>query len=200
MAGICTDLEVNNTFLSQSAYRFTPLGMDENVGMDHKYYFAITLKDSANHLPTIIDNLLRVIYHIGEKNVFMSIYESGSSDDGHTTAMIETIRLTMEAIGLEYHIEIERDGSGNARNAVLQPLKAMYKSGGRLFNTVVMMGDDLWCAEEFLELLFQSRGQAASITCSTDVGLKVSIYTSKLIIEQCLFYIPRSRRQWQTVP
>jgi alpha-1,3-mannosyltransferase len=147
--------------------------MEENTEMNHKYYFALTLRNSATHLPTIIDNLLRVIYIIGENNVFMSIYESGSSDDGHTTAMIDIIRLTMEAIGLEHHIEIEGEVHSNPKNAVLRPLRTMYKSGGRLFNTVVMMGDDLWCAEEFLELLYQSRGQTATIACSTDVRLKV---------------------------
>lgn len=132
------------------------------------------LRDSANHLPTIIDNLLRVIYHLGEQNVFFSIYESGSSDDGHTTAMIETIKVTFEAIGIEHHIRVEGASDANARDIVLRPLKEMYQASERVFNTVVMMGDDLWCAEEFLELLFHSRGQAASITCSTDVRANVS--------------------------
>jgi hypothetical protein len=149
--------------------------MEENVETNHKYYFGLMLRDSANHLPTIMDNLLRVIYHIGEKNAFMSIYEAGSSDGGHTTAMIETIRAMMEAIGLEYHIEIVENGPADPWNGVLGPLKGMYKSVGRVFNSVVMMGDDLWCSEEFLELLYQSRAQRASITCSTDVRSKVSV-------------------------
>ena len=148
--------------------------MDENANMGHKYYFALMLRDSANHLPTIIDNLLRVIYHLGEQNIFFSIYEGGSSDDGHTTAMIETIKVTFEAIGIEYHILVEEDSKANARDMVLRPLKEMYRANERVFNTVIIMGDDLWCAEEFLELLFHSRGQTASITCSTDVRADVS--------------------------
>src|SRR5437762_2409285 len=108
--------------------------------------------------------------------MLMRIYESASSDDGHTTAMIETIKTTMDAIGLEHHIEIEGDGrSSDPWNGVLRPLKGMYNSGGRVFNSVIMMGDDLWCAEEFLELLFQSRAQEASIACSTDVRSKVAL-------------------------
>ena len=168
VASVCTNLDENSTFWPQSANRFAPLGMDENAGTNHKYYFAIMLGNSANHLPTVIDNLLRVIYHLGEMNVFMSIHEGGSSDEGHTTAMIETIRITLEAIGIEHAI-VTGDVSTDARNKVMEPLRAMHKSSGRIFNTVVMMSDDLWCAEEFLELLFQSRGQAATVTCSTDV-------------------------------
>jgi len=197
VAGECLNIEKNSTYWTQAGGRYSLLEKDENTEMNHKYYFALMLKDSSNHLPTIFDSLLRVIYHVGEENVFLSIYEHGSSDDGHTTAMIDAIKLTMEAIGVEYHIEIEGDVPPNARNAVLQPLKAMYRSEGRVFNTVVMMGDDLWCAEELWELLYHSRGQAASITCSTDVRSKVLIYLLKLISERCLFYNagPRCRRQ-----
>jgi len=104
----------------------------------------------------------------------MSIYEGGSTDDGHTTAMIETIKTTMEAIGVEHYIYIEgEDGATEKRNAVMEPMKEMYRNGGRIFNTVVMMGDDLWCTEELLELLYLSRGQGASIVCSTDVDSQV---------------------------
>ena len=150
--------------------------MEQNDETNHSYYFALMLSNSANHLPTIIDNLLRVIYQVGEQNVFLSIYEAGSTDEGHTTAMIETIKTTLEAIGVEYSIRIEGDVPPDALNAVLAPLKEMYRSEQRVFNTVVMMGDDLWCCEEFLELLFQSRGQAASVTCSTDVRQRVYYY------------------------
>ena len=149
--------------------------MDQNAEMEHKYYFAVTLRNAALHLPTIIDNLLRVIYHLGEQNVFMSIYEGGSTDDGHTTAMLDVIKTTFEAIGIEHEIVI-RPEIGDMKNEVLLPLKRMYRSGGRVFQTVVMMGDDLWCAEDFLELLFHSRGQAASITCSNDARVKVFQY------------------------
>jgi len=142
--------------------------MDENSQIGHKYYFALTLRNAAIHLPTIVDNLLRVIYHLGEQNIFMSVYEGGSTDDGHTTAMLEVIQTTLEAIGIEHEILI-RPEVGDPRNDVLLPLKRMYRKGGRVFQTVIMMGDDLWCAEELLELLFHSRGQAASITCSNDV-------------------------------
>ena len=131
------------------------------------------LHDSANHLPTLIDNLLRVIYHIGEQNVFMSIFESTSADKGHTTAMVETIKIALDAIGIENEIQIQGDEGSHAPNEVLSPLRKMHKANGRLFNSVVMMNDDLWCAEELLELMFHSRGQAASITCSTDVRTQV---------------------------
>lgn len=150
------------------------LGMDENAQTNHKYYFAIMLQNSANHLPTLIDNLLRVIYHLGEQNVFVSIHEADSTDKGHTTAMIETIKIAMDAIGLENEIHIQEEGESYPPNAVLAPLRNSYKANGRVFNTLVMMKDDLWCAEEFLELLVHSRGQAASIVCSTDVRSKVA--------------------------
>jgi hypothetical protein len=174
VASVCTTLDDNNTFWAESTARYPYLGLEENIETNHKYYFGLMLRDSVNHLPTIIDNLLRVIYHVGEKNVFMSIYGAGSTDDGHTTAMIEVIRTMMEAIGLEYHIQTMDNGPADPWNGVLRPLKKMYKSGGRVFNSVIMMNDDLWCTEEFLELLIQSRAQRASITCSTDVRSKVS--------------------------
>lgn len=147
--------------------------MDENADLDHKYYFGLMLKNSATHLPTIIDNLIRVFYHIGEGNVFLSIYEGGSTDDGHTTAMIEPLIKALDAIGIEYHVELADNVAPDLLNGVLRPLKEMYRANSRVFNSVVMMRDDLWCAEELLELLFQSRGQAASIACSTDVRVTV---------------------------
>lgn len=106
--------------------------------------------------------------------MFLSIYEEGSTDEGHTKAMLELVKKTCEAIGVGYYIATENWPTSNGRNAVLEPLKEMYESTGVVFNTLVMMTDDLWCTEEFLELLFHSRGQAASITCSTDVRVKVS--------------------------
>jgi len=104
----------------------------------------------------------------------MSIYEGGSTDEGHTTAMIEAIKMAMEAIGIEYHIEIEgEETTGMPRNMALEPFREMNRNGGRIFNTVVTLGDDLWCAEELLELLYLSRAQEASIVCSTDVHSEV---------------------------
>jgi alpha-1,3-mannosyltransferase len=195
VASVCTNLDKNSTFLEQSGGRFTQLGMDENHSTNHQYYFALTFRNSGIHLPTIIDNLLRVIYHLGEQNVFMSVYEGGSNDDGHTTTMIKTIESTLNAIGIEYHVQIEGDGPPNSKNAVLDPLRDMYKSDGRIFNSLVMMGDDLWCAEDLLELLFHSRGQAASIVCSTDVRSHVGppfLSLLTIYIGRCLFSFPRS--------
>lgn len=181
MASLCFTLDPNSTFWEQSINRFYALGRDENVDTQHKYYFAILLKDSADHFPTIVDNLLRVMHHMGEENVFVSIYEGESNDEGHTAAMVETFKTTMEAIGVEHHLEINGN-EPNGHNAVLEPLKEMYRNGRRVFNTLVMMNDDLWCTEELLELLYQSRKLPAAITCSTDVRSNVTHLASILII------------------
>jgi len=183
VASVCVRIDKNGTMWPPAQFRYPPLGMDENADLDHKYYFALMLKNSATHIPTIVDNLLRVFYHIGEKNVFLSVYEGGSTDEGHTTALLgDPLKKVLEAIGIEYHIEFEHHITPDLLNGVLQPLKAMHKANQRVFNSVVMMGDDLWCAEELLELLFQSRGQAASITCSTDVRAKVLITLNPQLI------------------
>lgn len=176
VASICTNLPKNSSFWGETAARYSTLGMDENISTSHKYFFALRLRDSSNHLPTIIDNLLRVIYHIGEKNVFMSIYEGGSTDGGHTTAMVDVIKTTMDAIGLEYHVTTDSHSS-DQWNPVIEPLKSMYRSSGRIFNTVVMMNDDLWCAEELLESIYQSRRLGAHVTCSTDVRVNLDVFS-----------------------
>jgi alpha-1,3-mannosyltransferase len=187
VASVCTNLDKNSTYWGQAAARYLPLGMDENAQLNHRYYFALTLRNAGIHLPTIVDNLLRVIYHLGEQNIFMSIYEEGSTDDGHTSAMLEVIKTTLEAIGIEHEIVIKAD-FGDPRNDVLFPMKRMYRHGGRVFQTLVMMDDDLWCAEELLELLFHSRGQGASITCSNDARNKV--FRIQEMVNIRIIYIP----------
>jgi Cryptococcal mannosyltransferase 1 len=173
VSSVCVRVPENGTMWPHGQARYPTLGMDENANLEHKYYFGLMLRNSATHLPTIADNLLRVFYHLGEQNVFLSIFEGGSTDEGHTTAMIEPFKKLLDATGIEYHIEFEDHVTPDLLNGVLRPLKEMYRATQRVFHSVVMMGDDLWCAEELLELLFQSRGQAASITCSTDVRIKV---------------------------
>jgi alpha-1,3-mannosyltransferase len=127
---------------------------------------------------------------LGENNVFVSIYEAGSTDEGHTATMVDTFKMTLEAIGVEHHLEVNGNEQ-NARNAALQPLKAMYRSGRRVFNTLVMMNDDLWCTEELLELIYQSRKLSAAITCSTDVRSKVAYLTTVLNFSMtCILYSP----------
>ncbi|KAJ3722748.1 glycosyltransferase family 69 protein [Lentinula guzmanii] len=143
---------------------------------EHKYFFAINLYNSFDVIPDLFATLFRVAAILGYHNVFVSIYENGSTDQTkallriydaltRATGMRITIRTSMRTRGafnhrIEYLAEV--------RNSAFVPLHELRDAEGEYFDTIVFMNDILPCVDDILELIWQSRRNNAGITCAAD--------------------------------
>jgi alpha-1,3-mannosyltransferase len=151
----------------------TPLG----VGADgHKYFFAINLYNSFDVIPDLFGTLFRVAAVVGYQNVFVSIYENGSSDQ--TKALLRIFDALCRSVGLRVVIRTSRRTRGafnhrieylaEVRNAAFGPLFELREERGETFDSIVFMNDILPCVDDILELIWQSRLNNAGITCAAD--------------------------------
>lgn len=56
------------------------LSLNITTGKFPKVYFASNLHNNGYLVPHFIDNILSLVFTLGKENIFISIYESGSSD------------------------------------------------------------------------------------------------------------------------
>jgi alpha-1,3-mannosyltransferase len=159
-------------------------------GDDHKYFFAINLYNSFDIIPDLFSTLFRVAAILGYHNVFVSIYENGSTDQ--TKALLRIYDALTRSVGMRVTIRTSQRTRGafnhrieylaEVRNAAFVPLHELREGGNEYFDTIVFMNDVLPCVDDILELIWQSRRNNAGITCAADymyhdeiVGLSFSI-------------------------
>lgn len=145
-------------------------------GSQHKYFFAINLYNSFDVIPDIFATLFRTASILGYQNVFVSIYENGSSDQ--TKALLRIFDALARTVGLRIIIRTSMRTRGQfnhrieylaeVRNAAMVPLHELRDNEGEIFDTIVFMNDILPCVDDLLELIWQSRRQNAGITCAAD--------------------------------
>ncbi|TDL27909.1 CAP59-like protein [Rickenella mellea] len=146
------------------------------VVQDHKYFFAINLYNSFDVIPDLFATLFRVASVLGYHNVFVSIYENGSTDQ--TKALLRIFEALTRSVGMRVTIRTSTrqratfshriEYLAEIRNAALVPLHEQRDSQNEYFDTVVFMNDILPCVDDVLELIWQSRRQNAGITCAAD--------------------------------
>jgi alpha-1,3-mannosyltransferase len=142
----------------------------------HKYFFAINLYNSFDVIPDLFAALFRVAAVVGYHNVFVSIYENGSSDQ--TKALLRIFDALTRAVGLRVVIRTSRRTRGafnhrieylaEVRNAAFGPLFELREERGETFDSIIFMNDILPCVDDILELIWQSRLNNAGITCAAD--------------------------------
>lgn len=145
-------------------------------GNQHKYFFAINLYNSFDVIPDIFATLFRTASILGYQNVFVSIYENGSSDQ--TKALLRIFDALARTVGLRIIIRTSMRTRGQfnhrieylaeVRNAAMVPLHELRDNEGEIFDSIVFMNDILPCVDDLLELIWQSRRQNAGITCAAD--------------------------------
>ena len=145
-------------------------------GQKHKYFFAINLYNSFDVIPDIFATLFRVAAILGYHNVYVSIYENGSTDQ--TKALLKIFDAIAGTAGLRVEIRTSMRTRGafnhrieylaEVRNAALVPLHELRESKQEIFDSIVFMNDILPCVDDLLELIWQSRRQNAGITCASD--------------------------------
>lgn len=142
----------------------------------HKYFFAINLYNSFDIIPDLFATLFRVAAILGYENVFVSIYENGSTDQ--TKALLRIFDALTKSVGLRIVIRTSMRTRGafnhrieylaEVRNAAMGPLHELRDAEGEVFDSIVFMNDILPCVDDILELIWQSRKQNAGITCAAD--------------------------------
>lgn len=143
---------------------------------DHKYYFAINLYNSFDVIPDLFATLFRVASVLGYHNVFVSIYENGSTDQ--TKALLRIFDALTRSVGMRITIRTSTRTRGafnhrieylaEVRNSAFVPLHELRDSEGEYFDSIVFMNDVLPCVDDLLELIWQSRVNNAGITCAAD--------------------------------
>jgi transcriptional regulator with XRE-family HTH domain len=145
-------------------------------GKKHQYFFAINLYNSFDVIPDIFATLFRVAAILGYSNVYVSIYENGSTDQ--TKALLRIFDALAQVAGLRVEIRTSMRTRGafnhrieylaEVRNAALVPLHELRENKQIVFDSIVFMNDILPCVDDLLELIWQSRRQNAGITCASD--------------------------------
>src|SRR6266446_1592650 len=145
-------------------------------GGEHTYFFAINLYNSFDIIPDLFATLFRVSAFLGYHNVFVSIYENGSTDQ--TKALLRIFDALARSVGLRVTIRTSQRTRGafnhrieylaEVRNAAFVPLHEQRNAENEYFDTIIFMNDILPCMDDLLELIYQSRLNNAGITCATD--------------------------------
>ena len=148
-----------------------PFGPD-----NHKYFFAINLYNSFDVIPDLFATLFRVSAILGYQNVFVSIYENGSTDQ--TKALLRIFDALTRSVGMRIVIRTSMRTRGafnhrieylaEVRNAAFVPLHELRDAQNEYFDTIIFMNDILPCVDDLLELIWQSRRNNAGITCVAD--------------------------------
>ncbi|KXN83805.1 Alpha-1,3-mannosyltransferase CMT1, partial [Leucoagaricus sp. SymC.cos] len=146
------------------------------TGKEHKYFFAINLYNSFDVIPDLFATLFRVASILGYHNVFVSIYENGSSDQ--TKALLRIFDALTRSVGMRVTIRTSQRTRGQfnhrieylaeVRNSAFVPLHELRDSEGEYFDSIIFMNDILPCVDDLLELIWQSRKNNAGITCAAD--------------------------------
>lgn len=145
-------------------------------GQQHKYFFAINLYNSFDVIPDLFATLFRTAAVLGYHNVFVSIYENGSTDQ--TKALLKIMDALARTVGLRVVIRSSMRTRGafnhrieylaEVRTSAMLPLHELRDNEGEVFDSIVFMNDILPCVDDILELIWQSRRQNAGITCAAD--------------------------------
>lgn len=120
--------------------------------------------------------MFKVSAIVGYHNVFVSVYENGSTDQ--TKALLHLFDALCRSVGLRVVIRTSLRTRGafhhrieylaEVRNEALAPLQELRDAEGEYFDSIIFMNDVLPCVDDLLELIWQSRRQNAGITCGSD--------------------------------
>ena len=113
----------------------------------HKYFFAINLYNSFDIIPDLFANMFKVSAILGYHNVFVSVYENGSTDQ--TKALLRLFDALARSVGLRVVIRTSLRTRGafhhrieylaEVRNAALAPLQELRDAEGEVFDTLIFM-------------------------------------------------------------
>ncbi|CAN0231911.1 unnamed protein product, partial [Phaeothamnion confervicola] len=145
-----------------------------------KYFVAALLHNNEDVFSFWQRELLKVVVALGQpdwSNVYISVYESGSSD--LTKLVLLGLDGLLKTLGVPHSIEMHDPKAGlspteqlaRLRNAALRPLFESRET----FDQVVYLNDIYFCAGDVLDLVRMVAQHGADYSCSVDyVGREVS--------------------------
>jgi alpha-1,3-mannosyltransferase len=146
-----------------------------------KYLLAIALHQSEPILKNMMEQLLVVIEVLKPENVFVSIYEGGSTDA--SSEFLEEFKTILDQESILNSILTKEEivdwsrvhrisKMAEIRNKVLQPLydsiHLYHTAKTKKFDRVLFLNDVVFCAADILELLLQHEKQSSDFTCPLD--------------------------------
>lgn len=159
------------------------LGRFKSLSHHETYLFALNLHNSQDILENLLKELVVVVKLLGLNNCFISIYESGSSDN--TKNMLKRFKEDLDDLGILNLIttsnttihwgEVDRiEALFPLRNKALEPLYddvngIKMKSVKPRFSKVVFLNDIFFCASDILELILQQARSGAVMACPIDI-------------------------------
>lgn len=137
---------IPHTSLSKRSSQ-TRLSSRNRHGRQHKYFFAINLYNSFDVIPDLFSTMFKVSSIVGFHNVFVSVYENGSTDQ--TKALLRIFDALSRSVGLRVVIRTSLRTRGafhhrieylaEVRNAALAPLQELRDAEGEEFDSVIFM-------------------------------------------------------------
>uniref|UniRef100_V5EJG4 CAP59 (Required for capsule formation) n=2 Tax=Kalmanozyma brasiliensis (strain GHG001) TaxID=1365824 RepID=V5EJG4_KALBG len=139
-------------------------------------FIAVNLYNSEHLFPAFSDNLLQVVHHLGEENVFISIYESNSHD--RTKQLLSQFERELHLRGIQNSIRMLDNNRRNdmdrierlalIRNEALNPIQSgVHGLHGRTFSKLLWLNDIFFRPESVLEL-FSTNGGRFDQVCGLD--------------------------------
>ncbi|SPO26587.1 related to CAP59 (required for capsule formation) [Ustilago trichophora] len=139
-------------------------------------FIAVNLYNSEHLFPSFSESLFQLVHHLGEENVYISIYESNSKD--HTKYHLSLLQHDLDLRGIQNRIrmldnnrreDLERiERLAIIRNEALSPIQdAIYGLHDRTFSKVIWLNDIFFRPESVLELLSTNQGRFDQV-CALD--------------------------------
>ncbi|KAJ2081237.1 hypothetical protein H4R24_002506 [Coemansia sp. RSA 988] len=169
----CARDNFNSDFTAAAKKRY--LHMLPNQARDtgsQRIFIAVNLFNSERILPNMATQLLAFAEIIGHKNVFLSIFENGSTDN--TKHIIDAFDKTLNELGIPHNTVADNkprpqtyhriEYMADLRNRALEPL---YRNA-TIYSRVVFLNDVFFCLPDLFELVHQSLAYQAHLTCAED--------------------------------
>nr|XP_019048948.1 hypothetical protein I302_02728 [Kwoniella bestiolae CBS 10118]OCF27878.1 hypothetical protein I302_02728 [Kwoniella bestiolae CBS 10118] len=147
----------NLGFTPQTHTQSSPAAMD---GSKEKYFIAANMHNNEAVLSEWSSQLIKLIFHLGRDNVYVSIYESNSRDS--TKHLLSVLNTTLENLSIEHRIITDEDNKhwwpyataverieylANARNIAIEPLQSPdphIRLNGYREYTKILFFNDVW--------------------------------------------------------
>ncbi|CBQ73793.1 related to CAP59 (required for capsule formation) [Sporisorium reilianum SRZ2] len=139
-------------------------------------FIAVNLYNSEHLFPAFSDSLLELVDHLGNDNVYISIYESNSHD--RTKQLLSLLQHDLQLRGIQNSIRMLDNNRRQdmdrierlaiIRNEALNPIQAgVHGLHGRTFSKLIWLNDIFFRPESVLELLSTNEGHFDQV-CALD--------------------------------
>ncbi|KAJ2719595.1 hypothetical protein GGI07_005122 [Coemansia sp. Benny D115] len=147
--------------------------LTQDVG---RIFVAVNLHNSRHILPNMAMQILELADVLGHQNLYISVYENGSTDQ--TKDILGAFGHVLQAMGITHSVVTADKPLGGSRHRIEymaelrnQALAPFYTNKGE-YDKVLFLNDIFFCLPDVLELMLQSKIQRSHLTCGEDFVLR----------------------------